>query len=89
MAHFEVGANQAPSLDSFVNLARTPEHGSHADGLLDGIRSFFGATVEGRIAGLVAAVAVVLADVHYGSPEKNRLETNEARAPVADATGPR
>jgi DNA gyrase subunit B len=76
-----------PAIDSFVNLARTREHGSHVQGLLDGVHAFVGgrSTSAGR-RGLVGAVAVVLADVRYGIPTKDRLETPEARGPVADAT---
>ena len=37
-------------------------------------------------AGMVAAVAVMLADVTWGNPTRDRLDSPEARAPVADAT---
>lgn len=75
-----------PEIDSFVNMERTRSHGSHVDGLLDGVRAYLGGRKEKRTAGLVAAVAVVLADVKYGEPDKSRLVTNEAREPVATAT---
>ncbi len=74
-----------PSSDiaSFVNLARTPLHGTHVDALLDAIRAFF----EGpREAGLVAAVSVVLANVKWGRPDKDLLATAEVAKPVAVAT---
>ena len=74
------------SIDSFVNLERTPEHGSHVDGLRDGVRAFFGDHAEAWLAKLVAAVSVVLADVKYGSPTKDRLASPAVREPVAQAT---
>jgi DNA gyrase subunit B len=78
--------NRGPAIDSFVNLRRTPNHGSHVAGMLDGIRLFCGSDLEPDTRGLVAAVAVVLADVHYGKPDRTQLETDEARTPVALAT---
>lgn len=72
-----------PLVESFVNLRRTRDHGSHVDGLYDGVRAIMGAH---RRNGLVAIVAVVLADVVYGQPTKSQLVTPEARAPVAEAT---
>jgi len=79
-------ANRDPVIDSFVNMERTRNHGSHVDGLLDGIRAFFRGRKEKRMAGLVAAVSVVLTDVKFGEPDKSRLVTSEARDPVASAT---
>ena len=79
-------ANRDPAIESFVNLARTRSHGSHVDGLQDGIRAFLGGRKENRMAGLVAAVSVVLSDVKYGEPDRSRLETAEAQDPVATAT---
>jgi hypothetical protein len=35
---------------------------------------------------MVAAVAVVMADVKWGTPRRDRLASPEARAPVAEAT---
>lgn len=35
-------AMETPLLHSFVNFARTPEHGVHVDGLLDGVCEFLG-----------------------------------------------
>lgn len=74
-----------PSIASYVNYQRSRE-GTHVDGLLDGIRRVFGGKRAAHEAGLVAAVAVVLADVHWGNPTKDRLLTPSVRKPVADVT---
>lgn len=75
-----------PVVDSFVNYIRSRGHGAHVDGLLDGITR----VIRGRRAeaerGLVAIVAVVLADVHFGDPTRDRLVTPAARPAVAAAT---
>jgi DNA gyrase subunit B len=80
-------ANATPHIDSFVNFERTRLDGSHVEGLIDGAAAFLG---RGRRAphfsGLVGAVAVVLTDVKWGSPTRDRLESPHARAPVAEAT---
>lgn len=70
-------------VDSFVNLQRTRDHGSHVDGMLDATKAFLASDTPG---GLVGAVSVVLADVAWGTPTKNRLTTPEIRKPVAIAT---
>lgn len=76
-----------PVVHSFVNLGRTRGDGSHVDGMLDGVRTFLGGGRRGMNAkGLVAAVSVVLADVIYGNPTKDRLDSPEARQPVSEAT---
>lgn len=76
-----------PAFTSFVNYARTPGHGSHVDGLIDGVHAFLGGRrATASLEGLTAAVAVVLADVKYGNPTKDRLDTLEARGPAAEAT---
>lgn len=76
-----------PAIDSFVNLARTRDHGSHVDGLFDGIHAFIGGRPRKTSRqGLVAAVGVVLADVKFGNPTRDRRATPEVRGPVADAT---
>jgi hypothetical protein len=49
-------------------------------------RKFFGGRQKLRVGGLAAAVAVVLADVKYGEPDKSRLESADARAPAAETT---
>ena len=72
-------------IDSFVNLARTREHGQHVIGLRDGLRAFLPKTTR-RTDGLFAAVAVMLSDVKYGKPSRDRLDTTEARPAVAAAT---
>jgi DNA gyrase/topoisomerase IV subunit B len=76
-----------PLIHSFVNMARTGEHGTPVEGLLDGVRRFFprkGAAA--RREGLVAAVAVVLSDVKWGSPIRDKLTTPEVRPAVERAT---
>ncbi|HVV84240.1 MAG TPA: ATP-binding protein [Kofleriaceae bacterium] len=76
-----------PRIDSFVNYVRSADGGSHVDGLLDGICTFLGNSDRTRVAcKLVAAVAVVKADVKFGNPTRDRLATPEVRAPVAAAT---
>ncbi|HEY6039732.1 MAG TPA: ATP-binding protein [Kofleriaceae bacterium] len=81
------GANAEPVIHSFVNLARTRGDGVHVDGMLDGVRAFLeGSRRDANVRGLVAAVSVVLADVIYGNPTKDRLDSPEAKRPVSDAT---
>lgn len=69
-------------IDSFVNLCRTVE-GSHVDGLLDAVREEYGTGAE---RGITACISIILADVTFGEPRKDRLATPEVRAPVAAAT---
>ena len=55
--------------------------------MLDGIAAFLGRGPRARhTAGLVGAVTVILVDVTFGNPTKDRLDTVEARAPVAETT---
>jgi DNA gyrase subunit B len=75
--------DSAARIVSFVNLQRSREGGTHVDGMLDGITRTHG-SVERR--GLVAAVSVVLADVKFGNPTRDRLVTPEVRELVAQAT---
>jgi DNA gyrase/topoisomerase IV subunit B len=80
-------ANDEARIDSFVNLERSRSHGMHVDGLIDGVVAFLGRGRRVRhTAGMVAAVAVILADLTWGNPMRDRLDSPEARAPVADAT---
>ena len=80
-------ANAAPVFHSFVNFERSQSHGTHVDGLIDGITAFLGRGRRQRlVAGVVAAVAVVLSDVKWGNPRHDRLDSPQARAPVAEAT---
>jgi DNA gyrase/topoisomerase IV subunit B len=68
-------------------MERTRDHGTHGEGLLDGLRSFFprkGAAA--RREGLVAAVAVILSDVKWGTPVRDKLVTPEARPAVKQVT---
>jgi DNA gyrase subunit B len=75
------------SVDSFVNLYRSRDGGSHVDGMHDAILRFLGADRrEDHERGLVAVVTVLLADVTFGNPTRDRLATPEARGPVSDAT---
>lgn len=77
----------ATCIHGFVNMERTREPGTHGEGLLDGLRGFFprkGAAA--RREGLMAAVAVILSDVKWGSPVKDKLVTPEARAAVKQVT---
>lgn len=84
---WDIGACLGASIDSFVNLERTREHGAHVDGLLDGILGFFSThDREDAERDLVAAVSVMLADVKFGNPTRDRLDSPEAREPVATAT---
>lgn len=72
---------------SYVNYERTIGHGSHVDGLIDGVAEFLQRPKRLALTeGLVAAVSVMRADVTYGSPWKDRLQTPEARPAVAMAT---
>lgn len=81
------GYNASPKFDSFVNLERSASHGTHVDGLIDGIAAFLGGKRRRPDAdGVVAAVAVVLSDVKWGNPRHDKLESPEARVPVAEAT---
>ncbi len=75
-----------PVIDSFVNYIRSRDHGAHVDGLLDGITRVIRGRRAERARGLVAAVSVVLADVHFGNPTRDRLVTPDARPAVAAAT---
>lgn len=80
-------AFESPVFDSFVNLERSAAHGTHVQGLIDGITGFLGPGPRRQhAAGVVAAVAVVLSDVKWGTPRRDRLASPEVRAPVAEAT---
>jgi DNA gyrase subunit B len=80
-------ASSPPVFHSFVNLERSASHGTHVDGLIDGITAFFGRRRRQHlVAGVIAAVAVVLSDVKWGNPRHDRLDSPQARAPVANAT---
>lgn len=75
-----------PQIHSFANLLRTDD-GQHVDGLLDGVRAFLPRRADKRrLGGLVAAVSVILADVHYGSPTRKSLANSSARPAVKAAT---
>lgn len=76
-----------PVVHSFVNLERTPGHGQHVAGLKDGLRGAFDRAPWAVVSrGLVAIVSVVLEDVIFGSPVRDRLDTPRCRPAVAAAT---
>jgi DNA gyrase subunit B len=76
-----------PSIASFVNFFRTRDHGAHVDGFEAGLRRCFPGVAKQQLElGLVAVVSVVLADVKFGTPAKDRLASEEAIEPVTDAT---
>jgi DNA gyrase subunit B len=79
--------DREPRITSICNLGITDQDGTHVEGLLDGIASLWhGQRRRARRAlqhGLVAAVAVVLADVRFGQPMKSELLTEDARPAVA------
>ncbi|PCC70698.1 DNA gyrase B [Nannocystis exedens] len=80
------GSTREATVQSFVNLGRAAE-GVHREGVLDGLRSFFprrGAAA--RRVGLSAAVVVVLADVQWGSPIRDKLVTPAVRPAVQAVT---
>ena len=80
-------ATALPAVTSFVNWRRTIDHGAHVDGLYDGIAAFASPTSRDAAArGLVAEVAVILADVQFGAPSRDLLVTSAVRSPVATAT---
>lgn len=81
------GWRQEPVVHAFVNMSRTREPGTHIQGLFDAIRSSFGQARAGtKRQGLVAALALVLSDVTWGSPIKDRLITPAARPAVKQVT---
>ena len=71
-------------LIGFVNHRRTP-HGTHLEGLRRGIERH-GRGKPAPAQGLVAAVAVVLADVHWGNPTLNHVVTQAVIEPVEVTT---
>lgn len=91
---------QWSSIESFANIERTTDGGSHVQGLLDGLADGLRAAVRSRVRGrgrlreavqqgLHAVVCVRLDDPTYDQPTKSRLVTPEAvravRAVVAPA----
>lgn len=79
-------SNRRPQIHSFANLQRT-EDGQHVSGMLDGIRAFLPRPSRARhLDGLVAMVAVLLSDVHYGSPTRSSLTNPTVRPAVKQAT---
>jgi topoisomerase-4 subunit B len=75
-----------PQVHSFANLRRTDE-GEHEAGLLAGVRAFLPKQSDTRrFTGLVAAVSVILTDVHLGNPIGTKLVNQPARPAVKAAT---
>ena len=86
---WRTGTRPEPALvHSFVNLARTPAHGTHVLGLYDGLAAARPELDDAaRTVNLVAAVSVILAEPHFGSrPTRDRLDTPAVRPVVAAAT---
>lgn len=78
---------RAEQIDSFVNLGRTRGGGVHVAALLAGVGKFVGVRPRERSRhGLVAAVSVVLTDVLFGNPTRDKLISAEVRGPVTAAT---
>lgn len=85
------------SVESYANVERTTEGGTHVNGLLDGLVRALRATVgtwktrskkevlDAVSRGLHAIVCVRLNDPTYESPTKSRLATPEAQRAVAAA----
>ena len=68
---------------SYVNYQRSRDHGVHVDGVFDGLARALDVP-RGRIrADHYGAVAVVLADVHFGNPTRDRLVSPAVRPAVA------
>ena len=84
------------SIDSYANIQRTTEGGTHVHGLLDGLARGLRDVEEARVnerspqqlrdivdSGLHAVVCVRLRDPAYHAPTKNRLETPEVATVVS------
>ena len=71
----------SPTVHSFANFGRTTG-GTHVKGLLDALDALRKTRRRDLERGLVAAVAVVLADVRYGNPTKDAVVTPEVHAAV-------
>lgn len=89
------GSSGATSIESYANVERTTEGGSHVDGLLLGLvdalsrmapelcRGVPESSLKGELSrGLTAIVCVRLDDPSYGGPTKDRLVTPEAKLAV-------
>lgn len=68
---------------SYVNYQRSRDHGVHVDGVFDGVTRALGVPRARVRADHYGAVAVVLADVHFGNPTRGRLVTPAVRPAVA------
>jgi len=79
--------DREPALHGFVNLGRTPL-GTHVAGLLSALRTLVPRGVSLPSAalqrGLVAVVSVILPDVRFGNPTRDKLITPEAQRAVAE-----
>ncbi len=77
---------QETIIHSFANLQRTPRGGSHVEGLLGAIREQLGVAESYQPQGLIAAVSVVMHEVHFAGPTKNCLQAREAQVAVHAVT---
>ena len=75
-------ANVEPLLDSFVSLRRTRDGGEHVSGLLAGVNEL--AAGDAALRGLIGAVSVLLADVRFANPARDRLVSPRRCARDAD-----
>jgi DNA gyrase subunit B len=82
-----LASRQSAVVHSFVNLERTREGGQHVRGLQTGVcRWFGGASWDFVSNGLYAGVSVILPDVIFGNPTRDRLDTPRACGAVEEAT---
>ncbi|MFN0053026.1 MAG: ATP-binding protein [Planctomycetales bacterium] len=85
------------TVESYANIERTTEGGTHVEGLVDGLARALRdvvagwkektrkSTTEAVRRGLHAIVCVRLNDPHYGGPSRNCLGTPEAKTAVSTA----
>lgn len=83
-----------PMVESYANIERTTEGGTHVQGLKDGLAAALRDRLPGlddqKLSeavgrGLHAIVCVRLQDPNYGGPTRDRLVTPEARSAVSSA----
>lgn len=77
-----------PTMRSFCNLRPTEDHGSHVEGIDEGLRLVFGqGPTHGLKEGLVAVLHVLLLEPSFAGPTKGRLDSPEAIWLVANSIG--
>jgi len=89
------GYSHQSSIESYANVERTTEGGTHVQGMLRGLAIGLqkaapdvckgrsrAPVIKALSMGLVAVVCVRLNDPSYGAPTKSRLETPEAKRSV-------